>query len=328
MEKPEINIEESIKGLRKHSDEIFKVTSFYEKRISELQEHIVRAQRVSREAEQKAKLAEEKYQKALSLKGGQYESLIRDIFETPREKLESSIKTQSKTTNIVTAGVAILSIVISILVTSLSQMDTNNLIEWIKHDISKIKGFQKNNEEKFNAIQETKENVKIVAETTWRSDKNLRSLVEKILSVKENFNNYSNKFAVARMYLHRLLGHDGHHRYSDYIMAMKFANISTQSLPTNASELKLWEEEMILVLNEGIEIMTKKGLNKVIPPGHYKYRDFKIQNAIVDQGAWGYTIDKDNSTTYEVFVGWLKNKKKKMNDSIVFNANFKDTNNN
>src|SRR5256885_1825309 len=71
------------------------------------------AEQRARSAEALAEKARESYRKAIELKDGQYEDLIRDLFKAPQKELVGHMETQSRKANARTVSVAIASILIT-----------------------------------------------------------------------------------------------------------------------------------------------------------------------------------------------------------------------
>lgn len=125
MKNVEVDLVKELEELENKAKNIDEVVRLYKNRVLELQSQIQLAELSIKEAENRAHSAEElahsaqqQYRKAIELKDGQYEQLIHDLFEAPQRQLVRHMEGQSRKSNARTVSIAILSIIISTIITA------------------------------------------------------------------------------------------------------------------------------------------------------------------------------------------------------------------
>lgn len=320
----EFDVRENLEAIRKHSDEVHKVVLYYEEKIGTLQAQIAEAESRARDADNQARAAEEKYRKAIELKDGQYENLIRDIFEIPQGKLENSIKSSSRMSYVVTAVVAVASIIIGLLTTLYTQKSGERILDSlslsVKHSEMKVREMEGRVGELATNINGLGHKTEQLVNAGWRGVDNISVLVTTINGLRGDFGNYATKNDVALMYLHRLVGGIGNYTYREYVLAMRFAGIPQVSLPTAPVELKKWELETIGMLDRRIAELEKTPPATLVPAGRYQWASNPPPaGLVVNQMGWGYQVSAGSGATYQNLLGWHRTKRDGLLASVKFN---------
>ena len=218
--------------------------------------------------------ASEKYEKALSLKKGQYAELIQDLFETPKENLEKSIRAQSKATNYVTAAVAILSILIGIYVTVQSGNQVTKNIEAVVSNmdstVSSLQALEEQSEMIVNALDssvtaltsieqqsssilgslETIEGyTEDVVKKYWEDHPVLRRVLDEIKKDRERL---SGKNQIALSYIFKISKLPGDLTYKDYLTAYRFAGVEENILQEDSSIFGAWDQEWLALCERAL----------------------------------------------------------------------------
>jgi hypothetical protein len=142
-------------------------------------------------AEKRAREAEEKLQKAMEFKSGQYQQLIHDLFEAPKSNLEESIKSQSRRSTLVTMIVASLSIVITLAITGWSISNSSNSTKALLSQTDQM--LTRMDQTTDNLVSRIDQTTATVIDNIYRNNPHVVSIVEKIVDEKDKFRGFATK---------------------------------------------------------------------------------------------------------------------------------------
>jgi hypothetical protein len=275
MDTKEVKVSKIIEELRAGTKSLDDIFETYESRIRALKAQLQDAESQTNEAESKAKTANEKYQKAIDLKRGQYDQLIRDLFETPSENLERSIKNQSRRSTYITLAVALVSILISILITILSTAENSKSIESLLSRLDKIES-------------------KTDSMVTISKESQIKRLVDEITVSKYDFSNYRTQKDLSLAYKMRI-GNQPDVTYEDFITAFKLAGLPQDVVPADEDTLSTWDYEFTELCRNALRTIREKDRSANVEEIDRKYATFKLKSDATDYDGWGFP---DPSFTY------------------------------
>ena len=218
----------------------------YEEKIAELHTQIGQAELDKGIAEKSAAEANEKFQKAMQLQSGQYQQLILELFEIPKNNLENSIRNQSRRSNRITFLVAVLSILASIVVSLILMKDSsktiNNLISQQNQILSSMKEIDARSQitlSKFdntvNSLRTIEGKTDFVIENMALNNPQITRVVELLHKEGAGFKS-KNDFILA--YRFRICPNVSGLKYEDYLKAFSIAKLPQEIVPTSPDELR------------------------------------------------------------------------------------------
>lgn len=255
-----------------------------EKQRSESELALEEAEARFRKAEKRAQEADENYRKAIDLKRGQYEQLIHDLFETPKNNLEQSIKRQSRRTNRLTMIVAILSIVISLAITVWSVSNSSNSTSAVLSKTDDL--LSKMDKTTDNLVSRIDQTTGTVIDNIYRNNPRVVNIMERIVDEKKNFRDFATKNDLALAYKMRLGSSFSSIKYEEYVQAFKYAGVDMKMI-SDANELRRWDTEYLELCKNALKKIQAMKPDDKIEDQDRRIGTFKSYSDSTDYDGWG-----------------------------------------
>lgn len=253
MSNPQTDLLKAFEELQAKFNEVRDQVEAYKREAQEAEKIAKAAEQSAKSAQQLASEADDKYKKALELKGGQYEQLIHDLFEAPQKELVRQMETHSRRSHFTTMLTAVGSIVITLLLSMYFQIQSSHSSQNL------IRGMEENQR----AVNGLLTKVDSVNENIWATDNNIKKIVQLIDDGRKDFRNYQSKNDVALFFKVRMSNSTSDVRYGDYLKAFKVSKVNDQFIPT-VEELKRWDMEYIELCKTAIkQLETKVNIPKL-----------------------------------------------------------------
>jgi hypothetical protein len=222
-------------------------------------------------AEKEAELANEKADKAKDFKNEIYASLTRELFDNPKNELKSDIIEQARRSNRAAYITAITSIILSLLITIYTQVEsfkstqkTNSLIETTNNNfsnmLSETKEIMNRTNDNFSKVL-TKidtnmiRNMNIV-KATLPFDYKQKILSGRIAELSSDFSNYASKEDIALCYKIFLAEEFPEEKYEDFIRSFKIS--CPPSLQLTKEDFFKWNKDIIKLYENALLIYKEK----------------------------------------------------------------------
>lgn len=302
-----LDFRKTLDSLRASAQDVDALIRHYEARINQLEtlkeeaeEAASKSQAQIYEAENKAQLAINQYQKALALREGEYQGLIRDLFEAPQQNLEKSIREQteeskrnlehsirqeSQRTNKITLSVAVLSILASIVMSIVFQLLTYRTTESLVASVKAVEG-----------------RTQTLVANIWQNDPRIAEVVREIQKHRRDFKDYGSVGDISLMYKLKLIGHTDI-AYSEIVQAFEYAGIDRRLIPKK-EQLKKWDEEYLALCEASVRrysnIYSTGKFKEKVADDDRQIGSFRSKEDKTDYGGWRWA---EEDLTYQDLYG-------------------------
>jgi hypothetical protein len=294
---------------RAHDKSFKELFEEYKSQVSELQnklnlaeDDINKTQERAILAEDRAERAEEIYRKALGFKATQYERLIHDLFEVPKNNLEKNIRRQSRNSILLIVTIAISSMAVSFFVIrSTYEKSLNQLAPKIDRTIE--------------LLEKNGLNSGSVKADSGRDALRITIIAEKILLEKSNFNDYRTKNDVALAYKLAICWYMENVQYNEYISAFNLVGLPDTVNPKDEGELKQWDSDYISLCNKALAVLRDKD-GKIEDDSERQYKTYKTEMDTTDYKDRGFV----EVATYKELRDQIKTSRTIFQNQLNFNS--------
>lgn len=236
-----------------------------------------------RDADKRAEEAEALYKKAIALKDGQYEQLIRDLFETPKDNLEQSIKAQSGRSILVTMIVAILSIVISLAMTGWSVSNSSGSTKALLSKTDQM--LTRMDQTTDNLVLRIDQTTATVIDNIGRNNPRVVNIMERVFDETKAFRHFATKNDLALAYKMRFGSSFPLFRYEEYVQAFKYAGIDMKMI-SDANELRQWDRDYVELCKSALRKVQAMKPDDKLEDQDRRIGTFKSLTDSTDYGSW------------------------------------------
>ncbi|MBN1328321.1 MAG: hypothetical protein JXA54_02500 [Candidatus Heimdallarchaeota archaeon] len=294
IESTDDNLKELLDGMSIQSKKITQFIKRYEEKIQALEkikeqndQEIENLQFKIKEAQGEAESAKEFAKQAKDLKEKEFQPVIQELFERPKNELQQTISTQSKSSNRVTITVAVLSILITgllsagtIIYNSYSSYRTSRSINRIDENSSK--------------------NIKMLRALLPIEYKE-KQIVDHLAGISRHFNDYSSKNKISLAFKMRVVGSFPPSEYE--LIQNGFKRFIDNNRLPSINEFNIWTQEIMALYNNHIQILEAlPNKSSKLEEEFYIIKNFKLESDTTDYGNWYW--DRDN--TAEELITLLK----------------------
>ena len=298
------DIEGKLAAFKKSAKSVDDIVRMYESKIEKMRsdnDKAVEATRLAKQqtanAELQSKEALDKYNKALSLRDGQYEQLIRDLFETPKVNLENSIKKQSRNSNRLTLMISTMSILTTLGVAMYSLYRSSDSIDTLLEMVRSIN-----------------QRTDAVVDNMLHSDPNALMISNTLRSVDRQFSRYGTQNDVRLAYIIKVGAIAPAISYKDYIKAFRYAGIAEQFIPSEQM-LERWDREYIELCDHAIRMLEPKPGDAIHKDGEEEFNRYKTDADSTNFGGWGFS----NAKTYAGLSQAFRYERDRFQNQLDFN---------
>ncbi|MDQ3800391.1 MAG: hypothetical protein M3384_13150 [Acidobacteriota bacterium] len=328
MNNQDIDFTEDFKEVEARTKNINEKLKLYKNKALELQHQLelressVRAaEQRARDAEERAEEAEANYKKALDLKQGQYEQLIHDLFEAPQKELTDHMEAHSKhsyrTTMITAVGSIIISLIVSLVFQIQSSNSTNNLIARMEDSRAALEESQQTTKDLFHKLD-------LLNESVWEADATVKKLAQIIHEEEKTFNNYQSENDIALLFKMRMNSKTADVKYDDFIKAFTVSGKIKKELRPDEDKLRNWDIQFMELCKKAVASLKLKTANTSITNTSSRsktdananvnatvsisnrekqYYTYKVESDDTNYGEWGF----NTLSTYDALVKAFQN---------------------
>lgn len=300
------DLEERLERFRNSARDMDAVRKALEEQAAQAESERQALELRTKRAEEKAALAaaaeenaEQRLAKAVELQKGQYAELIAELFESPRENLETSIRTQSFRSNRLTLLTALFSIGVTTMISVYYQWKSNESVSFLGDQLNNATAHLRQQQE---TIEDLTTALRTVREETARSSDEIRfltidgdsvrSIMEAIRTNSNEFGAYGTKNALRLAYATRLAPNVGPTSYSSWLRAFGLAGIPRSSMPISELEVASWNGYALALYENWCGQVEKMPATMVASKEWRTYKSFKNKGDPTDYGNWRYTDDE------------------------------------
>lgn len=313
----DINLQKLVK---EGTEALSNAVQLYTQELAELETQKAKLERALEEAEvrfrsaeKRAQEAEENLQKAMEFKSGQYQQLIHDLFEAPKNNLEQSIKSQSRRSTLVTMIVASLSIVITLAITGWSISNSSNSTKALLSKTDQM--LQRMDQTTDNLVSRIDQTTAIVIDNIYRNNPHVVSIMEKIVDEKDKFRGFATKNDLALAYKMRLGSSFLSIKYEEYVQAFKYAGIDPNMI-SDANELRKWDTEYLELCKNALSRIQAMKPDDKVEDQDRRFGTFKSFSDSTDYDGWQWNKE---DMKYAELVSFYQNELSKFQKRLELN---------
>ncbi len=313
-----IDLKRTIKELSAKMSELDEAVSFYKDQITVLERQKKAAEKKALETDKRAKIVEKKYSQAKRFQEGRYNQLIKDLFETPQQNLESHIRTESSKSAATTWRVAFVSIAVTIIITLalqtlnvISAGRTERNIRNVEHNIRQVLGelsstlsgsFQKTVQAKGELSEE---------------------IITRIRKHIEDENDIETRNDIRLLY--KMTLSDFTAKYYLFSNAMRQAGLPEHLIPTDFSDYRIWDEQLLDQYSRWLQevrgkrrlkgLRSTKNKESFVSEKDKKFQTYRGKDDRTDYGEWRFVDVEDYSDLVSTINANLEKTKKRVREN-------------
>lgn len=303
----EERIKEALRGMQDHASSLTQYIETFKKRLADLEKLKGEAEEKTAKAEERARNAEEQHAAALKKLGQvearestNYAPLIKELFKEPQQELQRHIKNQSRWFMMVSLGIVVLSIIISVSVISFySVRSTKNSpsvtpASTTQVEAKLIKALAHLDEKTQKSIDRISlETAKIAEDISYitRERRVVEQIGEEIDKFQKEFAPVRSRNDVRLLYKMRLSPHH-QTKYISFYEAMKASNLPADLIPTNLNDFYIWDKQMLHILQRlSQRVEAVKQQYGDLPNEILRFSNYKDVIDATKYGVWSIEIE-------------------------------------
>lgn len=308
MSNEEPDLLQIIENIRSGAIDLYATLRQYESRIAELQSQISQAELYKHVAEKRAAEAQENYKKAIELQTGQYQQLIRELFDPPKAALERSIKSQatfmestirkqSRFSNVTTVLVAVVSVVIGIAISWVFQKDSSEtmdrlvmqqgqIVDSMKEVDAKNQAAMAKFDNTVSSLQAIEGKTDFVIENMALSNPQISKVVDLLNREKANLRTKNDLLLAYRF---KISPNIENLKYEDYIKAFNIVKLPAWIAPSSPDELRHIDTQYIQLCKNAMGIITAKNGTEKPQDNEVYFGTYKASTDPTEYNKWKWT---------------------------------------